>query len=95
MAKAYLEITLKITDADRAQVVDVYSRYKTPFLQSIEGALTKELLVHVEDIQVLHSFNTIENAQEYLLSNLFNDEVVVALKSVIKNNLNIKIYAVA
>ncbi len=94
MTKAYLEITLKIADADRVHAVDIYNWYKTPFLQAIEGSLTMELLHHVEDIQFLHGFDSYKNAQEYLLSELFNEEVVIALEPIIRNNLNMKIYSV-
>jgi len=51
--------------------------------------------VHVQDVQVLHGFDSIENAQEYLLSDLFNNDVVVALKPYLKANADIKIYNVA
>lgn len=86
MAKAYLEITLKVDNADRKNAAGVYNQYKAPFLKTITGALSKELLVHVEDVQVLHGFNSAENAQEYLMSDLFNNDVVVALKPYLKAN---------
>ncbi|MGC4233662.1 MAG: hypothetical protein QM594_11845 [Niabella sp.] len=95
MAKAYLEITLKINEADRANAAGVYSKYKSPFLETIKGALSKELLVHTEDIQVLHSFDSTQSAQEYLLSDLFNQDVVEALKPYLKGQPDIKIYNVA
>lgn len=95
MAKAYLEITLQIDGADRGSAAGVYNQYKAPFLETIKGALSKELLVHVEDVQVLHGFDSVENAQEYLMSDLFNNDVVIALKPYLKNELNIKIYNVA
>ncbi|WP_345232897.1 hypothetical protein [Olivibacter ginsenosidimutans] len=95
MAKAYLEITLTIDGIDRAGVAGVYNLYKEPFLKTIKGALSKELLIHTDDIQVLHRFDSVENAQEYLMSNLFNHDVVTSLKPYLKGEPNIKIYSVA
>lgn len=95
MAKAYLEITLKIDDADRANAADVYKQYKAPFLETIQGALSKELLIHPEDVQVLHGFDNVEHAQEYLMSDLFNRDVVSSLKPYLKGAPDIKIYRVS
>lgn len=95
MAKAYLEITLQIDEADRAAAAGVYSEYKAPFLATIKGALSKELLVHTEAVQVLHGFDSVQSAQEYLLSDLFNRDVVEALKPYLKGQPDIKIYNVA
>ncbi len=94
MAKAYLEITLTIDDLDRAGATAVYILHKEPFLKTIKGALSKELLVHVENIQVLHGFDNVENAQEYLMSDFFNKSVVPSLKIYLKGSPNIKIYSV-
>jgi hypothetical protein len=95
MAKAYLEIRLKINDADRSNAASVYNKYKAPFLQTIKGALSKELLVHVDDVQVLHGFDSAESAQEYLLSDLFNNDVVQALKPYLQGSPDVRIYTVA
>lgn len=94
MAKAYLQVTLTIEGTDDAVVATVYNLYKKPFLTTIKGALSKELLVHLEDVQVLHGFDSMENAQEYLMSDLFNKEVVTSLKPCIKGAPDIKIYSV-
>ena len=95
MKKAYLEITLKIDNADRASATAIYNKYKTVFLETIEGALSKELLIHTEDVQVLHRFDSVENAQAYLLSELFNNDVVIALKPYLRDQPNVKIYETA
>lgn len=94
MTKAYLEITLKIDESDRSGAARVYNYYKTPFLETIEGALSKELLVHMQDVQVLHAFDSVEHAQAYLMSDLFNNDVVTALKPYLKDNPDVKIYTV-
>ncbi len=95
MAKSYLEITLKIDDADRASAAGVYNQYKAPFLESIKGATSKELLIRTEDVQVLHGFESAEDAQNYLSSELFNNDVVTALKPYLKDNPDVRIYTVA
>jgi hypothetical protein len=40
----YLQITLKIAHANRPAAADVYQRYKAPFLKTIAGAKSKELI---------------------------------------------------
>lgn len=69
--KAYLEITMKIDKANRPAAAKVYSDYRQPFLSTIEGALTKDLLIRYEDVQILHGFDSAEHAQAYLSSDLF------------------------
>ena len=41
----YLEITLKIQDKNRPSAAGVYTKFKPPFLSTIPGAKSKELLV--------------------------------------------------
>lgn len=77
---AYLEISLDIKTENREAAAGVYLKYKEPFLEKIEGALSKELLIRTEDVQVLHGFSTVEEANGYLSSNLFGEDVVSALK---------------
>ena len=43
--KAYLEAIMTIEPENRAAAAEVYTTYRQPFLDDIEGALTKELLV--------------------------------------------------
>jgi len=95
MAKAYLEITLMINDSDRPTAARIYNKYKQTFLEKIAGAQSKELLIRQEDVQVLHGFDTIENAGAYLKTELFVDDVVEALAPLLKANPEIRIYAVA
>lgn len=94
MAKSYLEITLKVNDVDRGSAAGIYSKYKAPFLQTIKGAVSKELLVRTEDVQVLHGFESVEDAAAYLATELFNNDVVVALKPYLQDNPEVRIYAV-
>lgn len=92
MAKSYLQISLKIDNADRANAAVVYNKFKAPFLNEINGATSKELLIRDEDVQVLHGFETVEDAQNYLSSQLFNNDVVIALKPYLKENPEVRIY---
>ena len=78
--KAYLQITMKISNDNRPAVAKVYTDYRQPFLDTIKGALTKDLLIRDEDVQVLHGFDSAENAQAYLSSELFQNDVFVGLK---------------
>jgi hypothetical protein len=56
--QAILEITMKVSDADRPKAGAVYAKYKPPFLASVPGAKSKDLLLREEDVQVLHSFDS-------------------------------------
>jgi hypothetical protein len=92
---AYLEITLKVEEHNRAKAAAVYGRFREPFLKSVSGAKSKELLVRGEDVQVLHGFDTVENAMAYTKSQLFQDDVVVALKPLLAAAPEIRFYQVA
>ena len=65
---AYLEITLKVNENDRAAAAAVYTKYRQPFLDTISGAVSKQLLVRGEDVQVLHGFTSTTEAEGYLVS---------------------------
>ena len=93
--KAYLEITMKIDEADRPAAAKVYNDYRRPFLDTVEGALTKDLLLRDEDVQVLHGFDSVEHAQAYLSSDMFQNDVFVGLKPLWSADPDVKIYTVA
>lgn len=93
--KAYLEITMKISNANRGAAGKIYADYRTPFLNNIPGALTKNLLIRDEDVQVLHGFDSVEHAKAYLDSELFKNDVFVGLKPLWDANPDVKIYSVA
>lgn len=92
-ASAFLEITLRIDDKDRPAAAAVYTEYKQPFLTTIEGAEAKNLLVRDDDVQVLHRFTSSEQASAYLHSDLFNNDVVVALKPLLQAPPEVRIYS--
>lgn len=91
----YLQITLKIANANRAAAAGVYEKYKAAFLNTIAGAKTKELLVRDDDVQVQHGFDSLDNANAYLQSTLFNADVVEALKPLLDAAPEVRIYHAA
>ena len=93
--KAYLEITMKISNENRPAAAKVYTDYRGPFLEQIAGALTKDLLVRDEDVQVLHGFDSAENAQAYLSSEMFKNDVFVGLQPLWDADPEVRIYTVA
>ncbi len=93
--KAYLQITMTINNENRPAAVKIYTDYKGPFLSEIKGAVSKDLLVRDEDVQVLHGFNTVEDAKNYLETDMFNQDVVVGLKPLWAKDPEVKIYTIA
>ncbi len=93
--KAYLEITMVIDNAKRGDAAKVYTDYRGPFLDQIEGALTKDLLIREEDVQVLHGFDSVAHAQAYLTSEMFQNDVFVGLQPLWSADPDVKIYEVA
>ena len=91
----YLQITLKVAEARRAAAAGVYQKYKRPFLDTVAGAQSKELLVRAEDVQVMHGFDSQEHAQAYLQSKLFNADVVGGLSPLLDAAPDVRIYEVA
>jgi ethanolamine utilization protein EutP (predicted NTPase) len=94
VAGAYLEITLKVNEADRATAAGVYLKYKQPFLKQVTGAVSKELLIRTDDVQVLHGFKTQADAEAYLKTDLFNNDVVTALKPYLQASPEVRIYTI-
>jgi hypothetical protein len=92
MKKAYLEITMKVSGANRAQAGAVYAKYKSPFLATVPGAESKDLLLRNEDVQVLHSFDSRASAESYLTSRLFANDVVGELKPYLMADPEIRVY---
>ncbi len=92
---AFLQITLIVTSENRGAAAAVYAKYKKPFLDGIAGAKSKELLIREEDVQVLHGFDSEENAQAYLSTDIFSSDVVGELKPLLEADPEIRIYSVA
>lgn len=93
--KAYLQITMTIPAENRAAAAKVYTDYRQPFLDTIEGALTKELLIRDQDVQVSHGFDSVAHAQAYLESDLFTKKVAPGLAPTWSADPDIRIYEVA
>lgn len=89
---AYLEITLQVDPANRAAAAEVYKKYKQPFLETVPGATSKQLLVRDEDVQVLHGFQSVADAQAYLASDLFTRDVAGGLSPLLKTEPEVRIY---
>ena len=94
MKKTYLSIALVISEKNRAAAAEVYAKYKQPFLVGIKGALSKELLVGPEEVVVLHGFDSKQDAENYLKSDLFTKDVVSGLQPYLEESPNVKIYSV-
>lgn len=90
----YLEITLKVRADRRPAAAEVYNRYKAPFLGTIPGAKSKELLVRDDDVQVLHGFESMAHAEAYLKTSLFERDVVGALANLLDAPPDVRVYAV-
>lgn len=90
--KAYLQITMIISPKNRAAAAKVYTDYRQPFLDTIEGALTKELLIRDEDVQVIHGFDSMEHAKAYLETDMFKNDVVEGLKPTWSADPDIRFY---
>lgn len=94
-AKAYLEITMVINNENRPAAAKVYADYRQPFLSQITGAVSKNLLIRDEDVQVLHGFSSVEDAAAYLGSDMFKNDVFVGLKPLWSIEPDVRIYSVA
>lgn len=91
----YLQVSLNVAAKDRPAAAAIYSKFKGLFLAQAAGAKSKELLVRDEDVQVLHGFDSIENAKAYLTSALFNQDVVTALKPLLQSPPDVRVYEAA
>lgn len=91
---AYLEITLKVANQNRSAAAGIYSQYKASFLKQVKGAQSKELLIRDEDVQVLHGFSSVADANAYLKSDLFNKDVVTGLSPYLDAAPEVRIYDV-
>jgi quinol monooxygenase YgiN len=90
--KAYLAVTMTIDPENREAAAKVYTDYRQPFLDEIEGALTKELLIRDEDVQVLHGFDSMAHAKAYLESDLFTQKVALGLQPTWAADPDIRFY---
>jgi hypothetical protein len=90
--QAILEITMKVSGVNRPKAGAIYAKYKHPFLDTVPGAKSKELLLRDEDVQVLHGFDSRASAESYLKSKLFGSDVVTELAPYLMADPEIRIY---
>ncbi len=93
-AGAILEITLDIDAKKRESAAGVYLKYRDPFLDTIDGAVSKDLVIRQEDVQVIHGFTTKAAASAYLESDLFQQDVVSALSEMLNKAPDVRIFSV-
>ena len=91
---AILEITLDVKNENRNNAGGVYVKYKQPFLELVKGSTSKDLLMRDDDVQVLHGFESVTDAEAYLTSDIFQNDVVTELKPYLESNPEIRIYSV-
>jgi hypothetical protein len=89
---AFLEITLHVDDANRGAAAGIYHQYRGPFLETVPGAIDKQLLVRDEDVQVLHQFDSTDQANAYLASDMFTRDVVGALSPLVTQDPEVRVY---
>jgi hypothetical protein len=89
---SYLQITLQVAPENRAAAGAVYTKYRDPFLTTVDGATDKQLLIRDEDVQVLHTFTDDAAAAAYLASDLFNNDVVGELGPLLAADPDVRIY---
>ncbi len=90
--QSYLQITLKVADKNREAAAGVYTKYKAPFLSKVAGAKSKALLVRDDDVQVLHGFSNKEDAESYLKTDMFSNDIVSELGPLLDADPEIRIY---
>ncbi|HKT97590.1 MAG TPA: hypothetical protein VJS30_13815 [Paraburkholderia sp.] len=73
----------------------MYRKYKAPFLDTVLGAKSKELLVRDEDVHVLHGFDSAKHANAYLQSALFTTDVVIDLEPLLDAAPDVRVHQVA
>jgi hypothetical protein len=91
----YLQIKLNVPAKHRTAAAAVYQRYRAPFLDTIPGAASKQMLVSPDDVIVLHGFDTAAHAEAYLTTSLFAQDVVTALQPLLAGAPEVRVYTVA
>jgi hypothetical protein len=89
---AYLEITLDVDNANRGAAAGIYTQYRKPFLNTVPGVVNKQLLVRDADVQVLHQFDTVGQANAYLGDHLFTRDIVSPLSPLLTQDPEVRVY---
>jgi heme-degrading monooxygenase HmoA len=88
----YLQITLNVSLHKRKDALAKYYLYRDTILQTVNGIKTMELLMREDDFQVLHIFDSKDNANAYQTSDFFINDVMGALKPLLEGDPYIRIY---
>lgn len=56
---------MTIPEENRVAAAKIYATYRQPFLDTIPGALTKQLFIRDENVQVLHGFDSVTHPKDY------------------------------
>ena len=92
--RSFLQITLVVPTPKREEAITkVFLPGRQRFLDRIPGAVTMDLLVREEDLQVLHGFDTMENASAYLKSPI-GKEILGQLAEISDGKPSIAVYNV-
>ncbi len=93
---AYLQITLDISEKNRAAAAAVYQKYKAPFLSQRSTALFQKNCWYVPKMCRFCIVSTrLNRLKPYLGSQLFTADVVEALKPYLNRAPDVRIYDVA
>ena len=90
--KAHQEVTLQVSEENRAKAAAVYAEFMEPFLKTIPGAAQKVLLIRSTNGQVLHGFDSVAQVQACLTSPLFTHDVVMTLTPLLDAPPDVRIY---
>lgn len=72
--RGFLQVTLSIPAPRREKAISrIFLPARQHFLERVLGAVSMDMLVRDEDVQVLHGFDTYENARTYLNSGVFKE----------------------
>jgi hypothetical protein len=72
--RGFVQVTLAIPESRREEAITrIFLPARQRFLDRSPGAVSMDLLVREEDVQLLHGFDTFENSRVYLDSGFFRD----------------------
>lgn len=90
----YLPITLNVSCHKRKDVVAKYFLYRDTILQTVNGMKSIELLEREVDFQVLHCFDFQDNANAYLESDFFINDLMRAFEPLLDSAYSVDLYKV-
>lgn len=85
---------MTIPEENRVAAAKIYATYRQPFLDTIPGALTKQLLIRNENVQVLHGFDSVTHPKDYQTSEMFAKHGFSELQPIWSIDPDVRIYQV-